>query len=97
MSYEEFAKVRALDNSIEPEVLRGVGTVSHKAAAVDSPSTSAQTTDSSGSADPSPLPSFPETEGDSSGSSSLPETEGTQAKRPKKDRTTRPSTAKSKH
>ncbi|XP_077553866.1 uncharacterized protein LOC144168774 [Haemaphysalis longicornis] len=95
VSYEEeFAKIRALDDSIEPEVLRGVGTVSYKAAAVDSPSTSAQTTDSSGSADPSPLPSFPETEGDSSGSSSLPETEGTRAKRAKKDRAARPSTGR---
>ncbi|KAL3205887.1 hypothetical protein MRX96_040568 [Rhipicephalus microplus] len=66
VSYEEeFARIRALDDSIEPEVLRGIGTVSYKAAAVDSPSTSAQTTDSSGSADPSPLPSFPETEGHS--------------------------------
>lgn len=93
VSYEEeFARIRALDDSIEPEVLRGVGTVSYKAAAVDSPSTSAQTTDSSGSADLSPLPSFPETEGDSSGSSSLLETEGTQAKRPKKDRATRAGT-----
>ncbi|KAH8008972.1 hypothetical protein MRX96_019311 [Rhipicephalus microplus] len=94
VSYEEFARIRALDDSIEPEVLRGVGTVSYKAAAVDSPSTSAQTTDSSGSADPSPLSSFPETEGDSSGSSSLLETEGTQAKRPKKDRATRAGTCR---
>lgn len=93
VSYEEeFAKIRAADDSIELEVLRGVGTVSYKAAAVDSPSPSVPTTDSSGSADWSHLP--PETGGDSSGSSGLPETEQRQAKRMKRDRATRPSTGR---